>query len=192
MSSTVLRKPIDASPDDMTATLVLELRAGKARAGELLDALYRGVLYRFCWGYLRHATETEDAVQDICYKVLSARDIPEHFRPWIYSVARNHCLNLLRSRRRRKDGQALPEGSVLKAALTGQLTGLARREMNEALVARVAELPDSYQEVLRLRYVEELPRAEIAEVLGLTESVVKSRLFEGLKKLRDQSKDDAL
>ncbi|MGB0715046.1 MAG: RNA polymerase sigma factor [Phycisphaerae bacterium] len=184
MSSTITPEPVSPSRDDMTATLVMELRAGKARAGELLDTLYRGLLYRFCWGYLRHATETEDAVQDICYKVLSAREVPEAFRPWIYRVARNHCLNLIRGRKRRKDGDVLPDESVLGAALTGQLTRLARKEANEELVAMVSTLPEAYQEVLRLRYVEELPRSEIATILELSESVVKSRLFEGLKKLR--------
>ena len=62
--------------------------------------------------------------------------------------------------------------------------------MNKELQSRVSELvqglPDAQRETLRLRYVEGLSRAEIAEVIETTESVVKSRLFEGLKKLREQ------
>ncbi len=49
----------------------------------------------------------------------------------------------------------------------------------------VARLTEEQREVLRLRYVEELPRAEIALVVDLPESVVKSRLFAGLKRLRE-------
>ena len=48
-------------------------------------------------------------------------------------------------------------------------------------------LEESQREVLRLRYVEDLSRLEIAEVLDIPESVVKSRIFEGLKKLREHA-----
>ena len=48
-------------------------------------------------------------------------------------------------------------------------------------------LSEAQREAIRLRYVEDLSRAEIAEVLDLPESVVKSRLFESLKKLREQA-----
>ncbi|MHC5109763.1 MAG: RNA polymerase sigma factor, partial [Planctomycetota bacterium] len=109
---------------------------------------------------------------------------PENFRPWVYRIARNHCLNLLRNRGRRKDVHHLPSGSGLEVALTGQLTRLARVEAKDQIAELVDQLPENFQEVLRLRYVEDLSRSEIASVLDLPESVVKSRLFEGLKKLR--------
>lgn len=168
----------------LTPSLVLRLRAGEVDAAELLDELYRDVLFRFCWGYLRRRDDCEDAVQDICCKVLAAREIPEGFRPWLYKVARNHCLNVIRRRGRHPDENAGPPPSGLAGDLTGQLTRLVRNEDNARLADMVDALPDIYQEVLRLRYVEELSRAEIAEILDLPESLVKSRLFDGLRKLR--------
>ena len=48
-------------------------------------------------------------------------------------------------------------------------------------------LTDEQREVLRLRYVENLSRGEIAEILDQPESLVKSRLFEGLKRLREEA-----
>jgi RNA polymerase sigma factor (sigma-70 family) len=48
----------------------------------------------------------------------------------------------------------------------------------------LAELPESQREVLHLRYAEDLSRADIAEVLDIPEPVVKSRLYEGMVKLR--------
>jgi RNA polymerase sigma-70 factor (ECF subfamily) len=173
-------------PDEATVTLVLRLRSKAPQAADELHRLYRGALVRFCWGYLGRMEEAEDAVQDIACKILSAPEIPpsEQFRPWLYKMARNHCLNLARDRATRRDGQALPAGSQLAEGLTGNLTRLVRDEARSKLVERVAELPDTQREVLRLRYVEDLSRAEIAEVLEVPESVVKSRLFEGLKTLR--------
>ncbi len=173
--------------DDLTSSLVLRLRAGDSNAGALLDQLYRDALLRFCWGYLGRLEEAEDAVQDICCKALSADAVPDAFRPWLYKIARNHCLNLLRAQARRKDDQDLPTASRMHESLTGQLTRLVRDEQKARLDELVRGLPETEREVLRLRYVEGLSRPEIAEVLEMEDSVVKSRLFEGLQRLRGQT-----
>ncbi len=179
-------------PDDMTPSLVLRLREGDPDAGALLDNLYRDALVRFCWGYLGRMEEAEDAVQDICYKVLTIKSVPDAFRPWLYKTARNHCLNLLRRRARRKDGQGLPPASQVCEILTGHLTRLVRNEQQSRLGELVISLPETQREVLRLRYVENLTRTEIAEVLEIPESVVKSRLFEGLRRLRELAAGESL
>ena len=177
---------------DMTPSLVARLRRGDPEAGALLDDLYRDALVRFCWGYLGRMEEAEDAVQDICYKVLSSKSAPDAFRPWLYKTARNHCLNLLRRRARRKDGQELPPASQVREVLTGNLTRLVRNEQRSHLSELVLSLSEPQREVLRLRYVENLSRGEIAEVLEISESVAKSRLFEGLRRLRELARDESL
>ena len=173
--------------DDATPSLIARLRTKDPDAGAELNRLYREALLRFCWGYLGRMEEAEDAVQDISCKVLSAKDIPDAFRPWLYKIARNQCLNLLRHRARHYDGQALPGVSQVYEALTGQLTQLVRKEARSNLAEMVQSLEETQREVLRLRYVEDLSRTEIAEVLDIPESVVKSRIFEGLKKLREHA-----
>ena len=169
----------------MTSSLVARLRVGDREAGVLLDSLYREALVRFCWGYLGRMDEAEDAVQDICYNVLRAECVPDAFRSWLYKTARNHCINLLRRREKRRDGANLPPGSQVFESLTGQLTKLVRSEQRSHLDELVRSLSHAQQEVLRLRYTEGLSRGEIAEVLDISETVVKSRVFEGLKRLRD-------
>lgn len=172
-------------PDDLTPSLIRNLRRGDPEAGALLEKLYRTALIRFCWGYLGRVEDAEDAVQDITCKVLSSTSVPDVFRPWLYRTARNHCLNLLRQRGRQRDGGELPTGSQLREMLTGQLTRLVRSEQQERVDELVRRLPENQQEVLRLRYIEGLSRGEIAEVLETPEAVIKSRLFEGLNRLRD-------
>ena len=175
----------NSQPDDLTPALITRLREGDPAAGALLEKLYRTALIRFCWGYLGRVEDAEDAVQDITCKVLSSTSVPDVFRPWLYKTARNHCLNLLRQRGRRRDGEELPSGSQIRDMLTGQLTRLVRTEQQERANELVGRLPENQQEVLRLRYVEGLSRGEIAEVLDTPEPVIKSRLFEGLNRLRD-------
>ena len=170
---------------DATSELVTLLRGSDPNAPALLGTLYRERLVRFCWGYLGRMDEAEDAVQDICCRVLSAKGIPDAFRPWLYKIARNQCYTLLRRRtQRRQEGHVLPPTSHIHELLTGQLTRLVQDEQRSRVDELVRSLSEEQQEVLRLRYVEDLSRAEIAAVLEISESVVKSRLFEGLKRLR--------
>jgi len=176
---------VGPDPDERTAELVDLLRGGDPHAGTLLDELYRERILRFCWGYLGRMDEAEDAVQDVCFRILNTTTVPDAFRPWLYKIARNQCRTLIRRRtRRRQEGHGLPPASQILELLTGQLTRLLHEEEQSRVEELVRRLSADQQEVLRLRYVEDLPRTEIAEVLDLPESVVKSRLFEGLKRLR--------
>ncbi len=177
-------------PPDMTPSLVMRLRAGDAEAGRLLDNLYRDTVYRFCWAYLENVADTEDAVQEVFCRVLRTKQVPDNFRAWVYGIARNCCHNALRQRARRRAEGALPSDSQLGDRLSGNLTRLVKREAHARVMQILASLPTSQREILRLRYSVGLSRAEIAELLELTESVVKSRLFEGMKKLRSGVVDD--
>jgi RNA polymerase sigma-70 factor (ECF subfamily) len=171
---------------DMTPSLIVSLRAGESEAGALLDHLYREKMIRFCAGYLGNLEEAEDAVQDVFCKILESSAIPDNFRAWLYKITRNRCLDILRSRGRCRDDAALPSESHLGDDLTGSLTKLVRRELHAKLRELVAALPIAQREVLRLRYTEGLSRAEIAEVLEIPEKLVKSRLYDGLERLRKQ------
>ncbi len=175
---------------DDTIALVGKLRSEDASGAAAFNAAYREALVRFCWGYLGRMEEAEDAAQEVSFKVVAAgTSIPEHFRPWVYKIARNHCLNLRRARERRPDDEWVTGASQICESLTGNLTRLARDEMQSQLIDCVHTLPEDVQEVLRLRYAEDLSRIEIAEILEIPETLVKTRLFGGLRKLREQAND---
>ena len=152
-----------------------------------LDNRYRAALVRFCTGYLTSQEEAEDAVQEVFAKACAAQAVPHNMRAWLYTVARNQCLNLLRSRGRRLVTTPMPSDIELAASCTGQVTGLLRREEYQHLQRLLQSLSSAERELIRLRYGEDLSRGEIAEVLELPESTVKSRLFETLKKLRGRA-----
>ncbi|HNQ23706.1 MAG TPA: sigma-70 family RNA polymerase sigma factor [Phycisphaerae bacterium] len=173
-----------SGPHDLTPSLLVRLRTGDPQAGELLNRLYREAVLRFCFACLQDREEAEDALQDIFCRVLEAGQVPDAFRCWLYRVARNHCAGVLREWARHGRAKPLPTPSRLGRDATGQLTRLVRREEQAKLAELVACLPLEYREVLSLRYVEGLTRAEIAEVLEIPESLVKSRLFTGLRELR--------
>lgn len=172
---------------DLTASLVLRLRRGDSAAGVLLNDLYREALVRFCRGYLGRQDEAEDAVQEISFRVLTAKTVPEAFRPWLYKIARNYCCDVARRRARRIDGAELPAASQIVDVLTGHLTRMVQNERRSRLADLVRTLSAEQQEALRLRYVEGLTRAEVAEVLDISETGVKSLLFRGVQFLREQA-----
>lgn len=169
---------------DMTPSLVGRLRSGQADAGQLLDQLYRERLTRFCLGYVGTRDEAEDIVQDAFYKVLCSSEVPDNFRAWIYEICRNRCIDRLRAKNRRLGDQPLSAYAHMADHLSGNLTKLLRGEQRAHLWRRLAELPYEQREVLLLRYTEGLSRSEISEVLNIPEKLVKSRIFNGLEKLR--------
>ena len=173
------------SLDELSRTLVQRLRAGDDAAGEALENLHRARLQRFAGRYLRNVHDAEDAVQESFARILSSDAEPRDFRVWSYRIARNVCLNALRSSGARRDGARLSTHFDAQAEQTGALTRLVRAEDGAALGELLARLSESQREVLTLRYLEGLGREEIAAVLEVPLSVVKSRLFEGVSRLRE-------
>lgn len=164
--------------------LLNQLRSGAPGAAEAFDRTYRAGLVRFANGYLRSLDEAEDAVQDVFAKVWKTEHSPDNLRVWLYAVTRNHCLNLLRGKGRRPDAVPMRSDIELAASCTGQPTRIARIEEYQRIERLVSALSDREREILRMRYGEELSRDEIATILEVPVSTVKSRLFEVMKKLR--------
>lgn len=165
-------------------SLASRLRNGDAGAADDLVRLHRDAMLRFCAGYLGTREEAEDAVQELFFKVLKAYQAPDDLRVWLYTIARNHCLNVIRARGRRKDGQRLATEFDLAASVSGHLTKLVGDEERAEIARAMDELPEIEREALRLRYVEDLSREAVAQVLGIGVAEVKSRLFSGLQRLR--------
>ena len=175
----------DSDPTDSAQpTLADRLRARAPGASDDLVAEYRPAIVRYAYGYLGDSGAAEDAAQEVLMKALSATTMPDSVRPWLYRIARNHCLNLMRNRRVRGE-EAMPERPTFADSATGHLSRLVRMENEAEIVARVESLSPDHREVLDLRYGEDLSRDEIAHVLDLPPSVVKSRLYEAMKRLRD-------
>ncbi len=175
-----------SSRADLTPSLLVELRAGGPAAGERFQRLFRERLVGFCQGYLGRRDEAEDAASDVTLKVLASRDLPDDVCVWMFRIARNNCLNRLRDRAPRRH-EPLPSELDVAARTTGPVTALARADDRAALARALERLTPHERELLRLRYGEDLSREEIASLLELPGSVVKSRLYEAVAKLRADS-----
>ncbi|MGA2217998.1 MAG: RNA polymerase sigma factor [Terracidiphilus sp.] len=151
---------------------------------ETLAALvneYAGTLYRVSFSVLRNAADAEDAVQEAFLRVLKHRDTLHEVRDrrvWLIRIVWNIVLD------RKRRAKTRPEtDDVAELARVLSCDGLSAEERAAAaqhhahVLACVEQLPLKERQVLMLSAFEELNSVEIAEVLGITESSVRSRLF---------------
>jgi len=166
---------------EWSATMVRRLRAGDAAAGSALESGLRPRLVAYARRFLPE--EAEDLAQEALTRALTSDTEPERLRAWCFRVVRNLALNQLRDRR---GAEALGSAAhALPLETLGPLTRLVQGEDHAQVAAQLARLSVAQREALTLRYVEGLGREEIATVLDLEVGQVKSRLYEGLARLRD-------
>jgi RNA polymerase sigma-70 factor (ECF subfamily) len=151
---------------------------------EALAALvdqYATTLYRVAFSVLRNQSDAEDAVQEAFLRVLRHREtlgeIRDH-RVWLIRIVWNIVLDRKRRSKTRPETDDVSElARVLPASgLTAEDRAAAAQHHTHVL-ACVEQLPDREREVMMLSAFEELSSVEIATVLGVTESSVRSRLF---------------
>ena len=153
--------------------LVSRLRAGDPGAFEVLYERHVPGLLAFCRHMLGGREEAEDAVQQAfasAYSDLlrSSREI--NFKPWLYTIARNRCVSVLRARREQPDAEA-------EVSTAGFSEEVERRAELRQMVSDIHDLPGEQRAALVLTELGDLSQAEVAEVLGCGVSNVKGLVF---------------
>jgi RNA polymerase sigma factor (sigma-70 family) len=155
--------------------LVELVRGGSEAAFEAIyDRHHRGIL-GFCRHMLSSFEEGEDALQHTfmaAYRHLAGGDAEIQLRPWLYAIARNRCLSMLRARREQADG-GLHEPSTEHLSDEAQ-----RRQDVREVLADVAALPDDQRAALVLAEIGAVSHEEIALVLGVPRQKVKALVFQ--------------
>ena len=189
--------PDQADPD---AVLMLRVKRGDRAAFAKLVEKYKQPLFNFVFRTLRDETETEDVAQNTFLQVWKSRARYERtakFSTWLFTIARNLCLNEIR-RRSRHPAESLEETHPehddqpsrqyedkkiflpTETALHGELA----RKIEEAL----ADLPENQRTAILLCRQDELSYEEIAEVLDCSLSATKSLIHRGREMLKEKLK----
>ena len=177
---------------DTEIELARQLIAGEPEAFNRFVGHFRAKIFHYSWLMCGQREDAEEVAQETLLKVFESfnhlRD-PERVRPWIFQIAKNACLM-----KRRKSvfapskelslDQFLPTmdhaggHGKLQIADWSSLPDdrMLRSELKGALEQAIGELPENYRSVMLLRDVEELSTLETAQILDLTEDVVKTRL----------------
>jgi RNA polymerase sigma-70 factor (ECF subfamily) len=154
-----------------------------AMAGEL-----RPELHRYCARLMGSVIDGEDVVQDTFAKAILALDELEEIpllRPWLFRIAHNRALDLLRSRAIRAAEPIEAAHEVADQTAPDPVEMLMRQEAVKTAVSRFTELPILQRSVLILKDVLDEPLAEIAAVLDLSVDAVKGHLARGRARLRE-------
>ncbi len=171
-------------PDDRA--LIEAFQAGDEFAFVALYNRYKSPVFAFCAKMLLDRAAAEDVLQETFVRVYENRERltrPGSFKAWLFTIARNQCLNHLR-----RAGRQVPLGDALGGAEPVASGGtpfshLLKSEQVALVNDSLGRLSPEYREVLVLREYQNLSYDEIAAVTRNTVSSVKSRLFKARRKL---------
>src|SRR4051812_14245702 len=184
--------------------LMVRYQRGEREAFVALVRRHNRPVYNFVLRQLRVPSVSEDVTQEVFMRLVqNAADFKHEarFLTWLYTIARNLCIDQLRKfshRRHASLDQPLAD-SADQATLLDSISdpdphasaerNAASAEVRSSIVRAVDSLPDDQREVFLLREVANLPFKEIAEITGVGENTVKSRMRYALDRLKDALSD---
>ncbi len=173
--------------NDGDRALIEAFQTGDEFAFVSLYNRYKDAVYAFCVKMLLNKELAQDVVQDTFLRIYENRERlikTESFKAWLFTIARNQCLNQLR----RNNWHIPMDPDMLQPRhlQSGRSTPIADLEKNEKIQIVnqfLAELKPDYREVIILREYQNMSYEEIAAVTRSTLSAIKSRLFKARRKL---------
>jgi RNA polymerase sigma-70 factor (ECF subfamily) len=189
--------PANADPD---AALMLRVKKGDRAAFAALVEKYKQPVMNLVYRTLRDETEAEDVAQSVfvqIYKSASRYENTAKFSTWLFTIARNLCLNEIRRRSRhpaesldqpRPEQEDQPSHQFEDRAAVSPPDQLLQDELEEKIEEALAQLPENQRTALLLCRQEELSYEEIASVLGCSLSATKSLIHRGRETLKQRLK----
>lgn len=176
--------------------LILRCQAGEWDAIVEWVESYHGRIYNFVYRLLRHREEAEEATQEVIIRILGSLSsyCPESsFRSWIFRIASNYCMDILRKRRQKvvplfSKTNNDSEGEVLETSdASKEPDNLFKDlELQKRLVRAIDNLPPKYRLVMLLRHQEGLSYQEIVEITDLPVGTVKAQIARARRLLREE------
>lgn len=136
--------------------------------------------YRVAYSYTRHQEDALDVVQSAVCKALEAYESIQNedaVKTWFYKILINECLALLKKRKR----LLLSDESSEREEVYYE----KGYEQDDGLEKELDRLETDVQVIIKLRYFEELSLKEISRITGLKLNTVKTKLYRGLKQLKE-------
>ena len=167
------------------AARVRDCLAGDPQAFAALVEQYERPVYNVALRMLRNPEDARDIAQSVflkAYQNLSNYDPQYKFYSWIYRMAINESLNILRVR----DRNAGPVDERLPAEDAGPSELLAEDQRRDVVLDALDRLKPEHRAVIVLRYFVDRNYEDMGEILGIDAKTVKSRLYTARQLLKDQ------
>ena len=191
---------VEALHDDVSAAsdhrLVAAVREGDDRAFEQLYQRYQRRIGAYVMGMVKDHGRAEDITQDVFMSALRRMretERPIAFKPWIYEIARNACIDAHRRSRRAEEvsfdaDELLAPADHRRLAATGPTPDAAvtAKQELETLCGAFGGLSQTHHEILVLRELEGLSYRQIGERMGMSRPAVESTLFRARRRLTEE------
>jgi len=177
---------------DSDSSLVSRCLRGDETAWEDLVRLHTRKVYALCYRFTGSGSEAQDLTQEVFLRVFrtvkSFRQTEGSFATWLSRVTRNLLIDHYRRTRQERVTDSIEEQLPMMevegaAASSRPDQALAGREASEILQATLQKLSPDLREAVILRDLQEMEYREIAQVLGIPEGTVKSRINRGRAEL---------
>ena len=189
-------EPGGETPSDFDQRLVAAVRAFDDRAFETLYRRYQRRIHAYVLGMVKDHGRAEDVTQEVFVSALRrmrATDRPIAFKPWIYEIARNACIDAFRRSRRAEEisydaeeGLAPSDHTRLAAPGPSPEAAVSAKHELEALCGAFGGLSESHHRILVLRELEGLTYEQIGARMGMTRPAVESTLFRARRRLTEE------
>jgi RNA polymerase sigma-70 factor (ECF subfamily) len=189
-----------AAAPDPDAALMLRVKQGDTAAfAELVDK-YKQPVMNIAYRMLHDAMEAEDLAQVVFVQVFKSAhryQVSSRFSTWLFTIARNLCLNEIRRRSRHRaesleaphpEQEDLPLHQYEDKQTAAPPEHLLHGELESKIEQALAELPENQRLAIVLCRQEELSYEEIARVLGCSVSATKSLIHRGRETLKQKLK----
>jgi RNA polymerase sigma-70 factor (ECF subfamily) len=173
------------------AILIKRCQSGCRESFDLLYRKYHSTALQVARKIMGNEQDAEDAVQEIFARILDKIGQFRHeasFSSWLRVLAANVCKDMLRKRNRHPvesfDSLSTAGRAEMKVSSVSQEEKLIMKELLENLQEKISLLREDHQKLIILRYIDGLSYKKIAQLVGCSQSQVKSRLHQARKKLR--------
>ena len=183
----------DESCDQESVRLMLRVREGDVRAFESLVEMHQGAIVGTVTRMLGNADDAHDVSQQVFVRVWKSApryEATAKFTTWLYTITRNLVFNEMRKRTRRKE-VSLDEPvfedqprQIQHPLAQGADVLSQQDELEKALDAAIAALPEKQRLAVVLRRFEDTPYEDLCQILGMSLPAVKSLLFRARTELR--------
>jgi RNA polymerase sigma-70 factor, ECF subfamily len=191
-----MRIPNEASNSE-DLTLLGQVSQKDQQALEALYEKYQRIVYSLVLRIVRDEDEASELLQDVFVQVWQKADLFDkdrgNFSTWLLTLAHNKAINTLRSKAYKKRSLETrgDDDEIMRLAgeaVTNVSTPLSEQIADDARVQvldALRKIPEAQREALTLAYYEGLSQSEIAEKLGVPLGTVKTRMRQGMLKLKE-------
>lgn len=153
---------------------------------------HRDEIYRYAWRMVGDVQDAQDLTQETflrAYRAFERLEPDSNIRAWLYKIATNACLTFLK--RRGQERTVSLDVSDLAAQTETPLDAVGQLELLREVAQAVEALPSRQRAAIVQRKYQGLSYAEVAASLGCSEDTARAHVYQGLRKLRAQFRDES-